>query len=187
MKFIQRTIAVTIVSAILALTSGCDTAGSGAAAGGVFGGALGSAIGIATGHPELGAAIGVSAGMVTGAIIGQINADQRARLQAQSPQTLQTIQHNDAIYQQQQQAAQAQSQGQAPQAQSQAPPAEAPTPLTLDDIKALDSAGVKKDVIIAEIGRSKSSYTQADISALQQSNPNIDPSIIDCMRKTASS
>ena len=170
------------MSAILALTTtGCDTAGNGAASGGVFGGALGSAIGIATGHPELGAAIGVSAGMLTGAIIGQINADQRAKLQAQSPQTLQTIQHNDAVYQQQQQAAQAQPQGQAP------PPAEAPTPITVDDIKALDSAGVKKDVIVEEIVRSKSTFTQADITALQQSNPNIDPSVIECMKKTTSS
>lgn len=175
------------MSATLALTSGCNTPGQGAAAGGVFGGALGTAIGAATHHPELGAAIGVAAGMTAGAIIGSINEQQRATLQAQSPQTLQTIQHNDAVYQQQQQAAQAQPQGQAPQAQTQAPPAEALTPLTVDDIKALDSAGVKKDVIIAEIGRSKSTYTQADIAALQQSNPNIDPAVIDCMKKTASS
>ena len=55
-------------------------------------------------------------------------------------------------------------------------------PFTVDDIKALDAAGVKKDVIIAEIGRSKSVYTQADITALQQSNPNIDPAIIKCMK-----
>ena len=154
---------------------------------GVFGGALGTAIGAATHHPELGAAIGVAAGMTAGAIIGSINEQQRAKLQAQSPQTLATIQHNDQVYQQQQQAAQAQPQGQAPQAQTQAPPPEALTPLTVDDIKALDSAGVKKEVIIAEIGRSNSHYTQADIAALQQSNPNIDPAVIDCMKKTVSS
>jgi hypothetical protein len=112
-----------------------------------------------------------------------IDRDQQQRLQQQSPQTLQTIQHNDAVYQQQQQAAQAQPPGQAPQAQTPAPPAaEALTPLSVEDIKALDAAGVKKDVIIAEIGRSKSVYTQADITALQQSNPNIDPAIIKCMK-----
>jgi outer membrane lipoprotein SlyB len=187
MKLIQRTIGITLLSAILALTSGCNTPGQGAAAGGIFGGALGTAIGAATHHPELGAAIGVAAGMTAGAIIGSINEQQRATLQAQSPQTLQTIQHNDQIYQQQQQAAQAQQQGQPPQAQTQVTPAEALTPLTVDDIKALDSAGVKKEVIIAEIGRSKSTYTPADITALQQSNPNIDPSVIDCMKKTVSS
>jgi predicted flap endonuclease-1-like 5' DNA nuclease len=170
-----------MVSAALALTSGCDTAGNGAAAGGVFGGALGSAIGIATGHPELGAAIGVAAGMTAGAIIGSINEQQRAQLQAQSPQTLQAIQHNDAVYQQQQQATKAQSQGQTP------PPVDAPTPLTVDDIKAMVSAGIKNEAIVAEIGVSKSVYTQADISALQQANPNVDPSVIDCMKKTISS
>jgi len=55
-------------------------------------------------------------------------------------------------------------------------------PLTVEDVNALDSAGVKKDVIIAEIGRSKSVYTEADITALQQSNPNIDLAIINCMK-----
>jgi hypothetical protein len=38
-----------------------------------------------------------------------------------------------------------------------------------------------------EIGKSKSIYTHADITALQQSNPNIDPAIIECMKKTVSS
>jgi hypothetical protein len=57
-------------------------------------------------------------------------------------------------------------------------------PLTVDDIKALDAAGVKKDAIIAEIQRSKSVYTQADIASLQQSDPHIDPAVIDCMKKT---
>ena len=71
--------------------------------------------------------------------------------------------------------------------QTQAPPPEALIPLKVDDIKALDAAGVKRDAIIAEIERSKSVYTQADIAALQQSNPNIDPAIIECMKKTRSS
>jgi hypothetical protein len=119
-----------------------------------------------------------------------IDHEQQQKLRQQSPETLKTIQHNDSVYQQQQQAAHAQASGQAPQAQTpgqapqpqtQPPPADALIPLTVDDIKALDSAGVKKEVIIAEIGRSKSVFTQADITALQQSNPNIDPAIIKCM------
>ena len=146
--------------------------------------------------------MGGLAGALVGGLIGHmIDRDQQQRLQQQSPQTLQTIQHNDAVYQQQQQAAQAQTPGQAPQtltqapqaqtpgqapqAQTQAPPAEALIPLTVDDIKALDAAGVKKDVIIAEIGKSKSVYTPADITALQQSNPNIDPAIIKCMKNSS--
>jgi transcription initiation factor TFIID subunit TAF12 len=146
-------------------------------------------------HAAEGLLIGAAAGAITGGLIGHmIDRDQQQRLQQQSPQTLQTIQHNDAVYQQQQQAAQAQAPGQAPpaqmpgpvpQAQTQTPPTEALIPLTVDDIKALDSAGVKKEVIIAEIEKSKSIYTQADITALQQSNPNIDTAIIKCMKNSS--
>jgi len=46
---------------------------------------------------------------------------------------------------------------------------------------------VKKEAIIAEIERSKSVYTQADIAAPQQSDPNIDLAVIECMKKTGSS
>ena len=52
--------------------------------------------------------MGGLAGALVGGLIGHmIDRDQQQRLQQQSPQTLQTIQHNDAVYQQQQQAAQA--------------------------------------------------------------------------------
>jgi outer membrane lipoprotein SlyB len=189
MKIRYRTIGVAVVSLGLVLTTGCENpngtqnnTGTGALAGGAFGAFAGALAG-GRHHALEGALIGAAAGAITGALIGNmIDREQQQRLQQQSPQTLQTIQHNDAVYQQQQQAAQAQPPGQAPQAQTPAPPAEAHTPLTVDDIKALDAAGVKKDVIIAEIGRSKSVYTQADITALQQSNPNIDPAIIKCMK-----
>jgi hypothetical protein len=120
--------------------------------------------------------------ITAGAIMTHINAEQKAKLEAQSPGTLKTIKHNDDVYQQQKEASRVQTPGQPPQPQTPAPPAEALTPLTVDDIKALDSAGVKKAVIIAEIKASKSVYTQADITALQQSNPNIDQAIIDCMK-----
>jgi len=169
----------------LLLVSGCDT-GTGALSGAAIGAGLGAIVGHATGNTEAGAAIGAGLGAMTGAIIGHINAQQQAQLQQQSPQTLATIKHNDEVAQQQQSAP---SQTPSPQAQTspgQSPPpaTEALIPLTVDDIKALDSAGVKKDVIIAEIGKSKSVYTPQDIAALQQSNPNIDPAVIDCMKKT---
>ena len=189
MKITYRTIGVAVVSLGLVLATGCvnpngteNNTGTGALAGGAFGAFAGALAG-GRHHALEGALIGAAAGAITGALIGNmIDREQQQRLQQSSPQTLQTIQHNDAVYQQQQQAAQAQPSGQAPQAQTPAPPAEALTPLTVDDIKALDAAGVKKEVIIAEIGRSKSVYTQADITALQQSNPNIDPAIIKCMK-----
>ena len=189
MKIRYRTIGVAVVSLGLVLTTGCENpngtqnnTGTGALAGGAFGAFAGALAG-GRHHALEGLFIGAAAGAITGGLIGHmIDRDQQQRLQQQSPQTLQTIQHNDAVYQQRQQVAQAQPPGQAPQAQTPAPPAEALTPLTVDDIKALDAAGVKKEVIIAEIGRSKSVYTQADITALQQSNPNIDPAIIKCMK-----
>jgi predicted lipid-binding transport protein (Tim44 family) len=187
MKIRRRTIGVAVVSLGLVLATGCvnpngtqNNTGTGALAGGLAG-ALAGGLGGGR-HAGEHALIGGLAGALVGGLIGNmIDHQQQQRLQQQSPQTLQAIQHNDAVYQQQQ-AVQAQPPGQAPQAQPQSPPAEALIPLTVDDIKALDSAGVKKDVIIAEIGRSKSVYTQADITALQQSNPNIDPAIIKCMK-----
>jgi predicted lipid-binding transport protein (Tim44 family) len=196
MKNTYRGIGIAVVFLELALTTGCvepngqpNNTGTGALAGGVFGAVVG---GLAGGrHAGRDALIGGLAGVVAGGLIGHmIDRDQQQRLQAQSPQTLQTIQHNDAVYQQQQQVVQPTTPAPTtppPQAQTQSPPADALIPLTVDDIKALDAAGVKKEVIIAEIGRSKSVYTLADITALQQSDPNIDPAVIECMKKTVSS
>jgi uncharacterized membrane protein len=199
MKVTYRTLGILALSAELLLTAGCqspdgrpDNTGTGALVGGLFGAVVGAAAGGR--HAGRNALIGGLAGAVAGGLVGHmIDRDQQARLQAQSPQTLATIQHNDAVYQQQQQAAQAPAQAptqpsaQTPAQAQDAPPADKPIPLTVDDIKALDSAGVKKDVIIAEIERSKAVYTQADITALQQSNPNIDPAVIEAMKKTSSS
>lgn len=106
-----------------------------------MGGALGAlAGGLAGGrhHALEGVLIGGAAGAIAGGLVGHmIDQDQQRRLQEQSPQPLQTIQHNDAVYQQQQQVAQPQTSGQAPQPQTSSPPAEALTPLTVDDIKRL--------------------------------------------------
>jgi len=194
MKKIHRAIGIPIVLLELVLTSGCvepngqpNNTGTGALAGGVFGAVVG---GLAGGHHAgRDALIGGLAGVVVGGLVGHmIDRDQQQRLQAQSPQTWQTIQHNDAVYQQQQPTAPPPVQPPQPAqpTQTQAAPAESLIPLTVDDIKALDAAGVKKEAIVAEIARSKSVYTQADIAALQQSDPNIDPAVIECMKKTGS-
>jgi hypothetical protein len=186
MRTMQRTFGVILVSVILVLTAGCESpngtsnnTGTGALIGGAFGAIVGAAADRQ--HPGTGALIGAAIGAASGAIAGhvmdRINAQQRAQLQQQSPQTLQTIQHNDAIIQQQ-------------QAQSQAPPGqttpsqttEAPTPLTVDDIKVLSAAGVKKDVIIQEIGESKAVYSPADIAAAQEPAAGVDPAVIECMK-----
>ena len=185
MKIMFRTFGVAVMSVAVMLTTGCvapngtpDNTGTGALIGGAFGALIGAAAD--RGHPGAGALIGAAAGIITGAIAGhiadQINAQQRAQLQQQSPQTLQTIQHNDQIVQQQQQATATPPSGQP------APAAEAPTPLTVDDIKALAAAGVNNDYIIQEIGDSKAVYSPADIAAAQQANPPVNQAVIDCMK-----
>jgi hypothetical protein len=66
---------------------------------------------------------------------------------------------------------------------AQPPPAQGPAPLTVDDIKALSSTGVRPDVINSEIDQSKTVYTAQDIAAAQQAN--VDPSVIQHMQKTS--
>ncbi len=186
MKTMQRIIGIAVVSVTLMLTTGCvapNGTPNNTATGGLLGGGLGALLGAAAdrSNPGAGALIGAAAGLITGAIAGhimdQINARQRAQLQQQSPQTLQTIQHNDQIVQQQKAAT---------STTGQAPSAEAPTPLTVDDIKALTSAGVKKDNIIQEIGDSKATFSPGDIALAQQANPPVDPAVIECMKSHAS-
>ena len=174
MRITHRMIGVTIVSVALVLTTGCvspngapNNTGTGALMGGIFGAIVG-------------AAAGAISGAIAGHIMDQINDQQRAQLQQQSPQTLQTIQHNDQIVQQQQQPTATPASGQP------VPPVGTPTPLTVDDIKALTAAGVKKDYIIQEIGDSKAVYSPADIAAAQQANPPVDPAVIDCLKNHAS-
>jgi hypothetical protein len=50
--------------------------------------------------------------------------------------------------------------------------AQTPTPLTVDDIKALAAAGVRPDAINKEIDISQSKFSQSDIAAAQQANVN---------------
>ena len=160
-----------------------NNTGTGALTGGLLGAISGALIGGR--HAGEGALIGGLTGAFAGGLIGNmIDQQQQQRLQLQSPQTLQTIQHNDAVYQQQQQASQTQASGQSPQAQTQSPPAEALTPLTVDDIKALNAAGVKKEAITQEIDRSNSKFSAQDIAAAQQAN--VDPAVIECMKSHAS-
>lgn len=169
----------------LMLTTGCvnpngtqNNTGTGA----LIGGALGALAGAAGGGRYAGqhALFGALAGAVAGGLIGNMmDQQQRQRLQQQSPQTWQTIQHNDAVVQQQQQAAQAPTQGQAL-------PAEGVTPLSVDDIKALASAGVKTDAIKKEIEVSHSRFSAQDIAAAQQANPPIAPEVIEYMKSNPS-
>ena len=187
MKIICRTIGVTVVSVALVLTTGCvnpDGTPNNTGMGALIGGAMGAITGAAIGGQRhggqdalIGAAAGVIAGAIAGNIMDHINADQRAKLQQQSPQTLQTIQHNDEVVKQQQQAAQAPAQGQAP-------PAEAVTPLSVDDVKALTAAGVKTDAIKQEIEVSKATFSAQDIAVAQQAN--VDPAVIECMKSHSS-
>lgn len=188
MKILYQSIAVTLMSLALVLTTGCvnsngtqNNTGTGA----LIGGGLGAIIGAAAdrAHPGtgalIGAAIGVASGAIAGHIADRINAQQRAQLQQQSPQTWQTIQHNDTVVQQQQQAAQAPAQGQSQ-------PAEGVTPLSVDDIKALASAGVKTDAIKKEIEVSHSKFSAQDIATAQQANPPIAPEVIEYMKSNPS-
>ncbi len=205
MKISYRTIGVAVVSLELVLMTGCQNpngtqnkTGTGALLGGAFGAVAG---GLAGGrhHALEGVLIGAAAGAVAGGLVGHmIDQDQQQRLQQQSPQTLQTIQHNDAVYQQQQQQQQAaQAQPQPSQAQpqpptsqtasAQTPPQTAGTiPLTVDDIKALTAAGVKKEAITQELKISKSKFSPQDIAAAQQATPPVDPEVIAYMKDNPS-
>ena len=179
MKKMYQAMGVAVVLLELVLTTGCtnpngtpNNTGTGA----LMGGALGTlAGGLAGGrHAGRDALIGGLAGVVVGGLVGHmIDQDQQRRWQEQSPQrckpfsiTMRSISNNNKR----------------PNRSHRDRPRkrrhrlrcdEALTPLTVDDIKALDSAGVKKDVIIAEIQRSKSVYTQADITALQHPIPTL--------------
>ena len=132
-------------------------------------------------HGGEGVLIGGLSGIIVGGLIGNmIDHEQRQRLRQQSPQTLETIQHNDNVARQQ--SAQPQPQPAQPQ------PAQTQnltlTPLTVDDIKALANAGVKKEVITQEIVTSQSKYSSQDIAAAQQAN--VDPDVINCMKSHSS-
>jgi phage tail tape-measure protein len=199
----DRTIGVAVVSVALVLTTGCvapngttDNTGTGAIIGGLAGALAG---GLAGGrHGGEGALIGAVSGIIAGGLIGHmIDREQKQRLQQQSPQTLQTIQHNDYVARQQSAPSQPQpSQPQPSQPQpSQPQPSQTQpqstesqnltfTPLTVDDIKALTAAGVKKEAITQEIEISKSKFSSQDIAAAQQAN--VDPSVVECMKSHTS-
>ncbi len=184
MNIKQRIMGVTVVSLSIVMT-GCvnpDGSPNNTASGALIGGAIGAFAGAASSgrHAGQNALIGAAIGAVTGAVIGnvmdRINADQRARLQQTSPQTLQTLQHNDQVAQQPPPPPPAAG-------QPEGPPADAPTPLKVDDIKALTAAGVKPEAIINAIKESKpGTYSSADIQAAQQANPPVDPSVIAYMQ-----
>ncbi len=184
------------VVAVLVLVTGCqnpdgspNNTGTGALIG-MLGGAL---AGVGGGHNAAGrAVIGSMVGALAGGLIGSmIDHEQQQRLQQNSPETLKTIEHNDTVYHQQ---AQAQApQAQAPQAQppqaqppqaqppqAQAPQAQTFIPLTVEDIKALAAAGVKKEAITREIEISQSKYSPQDLAEAQKAS--VDAAVIECMK-----
>jgi predicted lipid-binding transport protein (Tim44 family) len=193
MKTITRISVAGLVSLQLVFTTGCvnpDGTPNNTASGALFGGAVGALTGAAVGGYRhggqdalIGAAIGAVAGAIAGNVMDHINAQQQERLRQSSPQTLQTIQHNDQVVQQQQQQQQPQQAATPAAAGQAAPSGEAPTPLKVDDIKALTAAGVKPQAIIQAIKESKpAAYSAADIQAAQQANPPVDQSVIACMQ-----
>jgi hypothetical protein len=182
MKTKYQTASMTIVSLALVLTSGCvnpDGTQNNTATGALVGGAFGALVGGATSgrHGGQNALIGAAIGAVSGAVVGSImDAEQRKRLQQQAPQTYQTVQYNEQLAQQA-------PPPPPPPGQSAPPPAPAPTALKITDIEALTAAGVKPDAIIQAIKDSKASaYGPADITAAQQANPPVDPTVIAYMK-----
>ena len=197
MKPTQRIVGTAVLSLSVVLT-GCvnpDGSQNNTASGALIGGALGALTGAAIGgshHGGQDALFGALAGVVAGAVIGNVmdhvNADQRAKLQQTSPQTLQTIQRNDQIARQSAPPPQPTAQTSAPtptpapaSAQT-ASSADAPTPLKVDDIKAMTGAGIKAEAIIDAIKESKTVYSADDIQAAQQANPPVDPAVIAFMK-----
>lgn len=171
MKIIHQTIGAAIACLVLSLTPGCQTApGAGGstnntAIGSVAGGILGAVAGALIAGPnnrDQGAAIGALLGAAAGGAIGHhMDEAQRQWLKEHAPQTLETIDHNDAV-------AEAAAKG-TPQA------ALAPKePLTVAQIKDVTVAGVKNDVVIDEIQKSGTKYSPQDIAELQQAGVSSD-------------
>jgi outer membrane lipoprotein SlyB len=186
MKSIQRMMITTVAVLPLMLT-GCtnpDGTTNNTASGALIGGALGALTGAAIGGSHhggqdalIGAAAGVTAGLLIGSVMDRVDAEQRAKLQQTSPQTLQTLQHNDQVA--------SQAPPPAPATAAPAQPATgdaAPTPLSVDDIKAMCGAGIKPESIIDAIKESKATYTSADIDAAQNATPPVDPAVIAFMK-----
>lgn len=200
---IMRTVALVVLSSELLAMTGCvnpDGTVNNTATGAVIGGTVGALSGALLGGRHAGEAafFGGVTGMIAGSLVGNaIDQQQRIYLQEQYPQTWQTIQHNDAVAQQQPPPPPpAPGPGDAPPPTpaaspgSSAPPAAAPqsgmVPLSLDDIKALTAAGVKPDVINKEIDLSQSKFNAQDIAAAQQANPPIDSAVIQDMKSHSS-
>ena len=156
MKTMQKTSAAIIASATLLFLTGCETP-------------LGQMAG------NLVQFNGQPLGQVVQSVMTQIDAQQQAKLQQESPQTLQTIQHNEQVS----------KQASAPAAPGKpAAPEEAAVPLKVEDIKAMTAAGIKADAIIDAIKQSKTAYSPTDIATAQQATPAIDKDVIDFMKNS---
>jgi hypothetical protein len=176
MRALKQMCVMTLLSGTLVVPTGCSTGSPGLFHVTIF----------VPNHPK----DRTSNGWFANAIIFRINDQQRAQLRAQSPQTWETVQRNDAAVAAAKNAAPASA---APAGDNtsntggtdSAPAATAdkPTPLMVDDIKAMASSGIKEDVICDEITQSQAVYTQRDIDAVQQTSPPIDPRVIACMKQ----
>jgi outer membrane lipoprotein SlyB len=207
---IYRGCGVLLAITTINLGTGCQTpdgrpnnAGTGALVGGTFGALTGALIGGASHHAGLGAAIGGLTGVVAGGLIGHsMDEQQRSWMRQHSPQTLQKVEHNDAVAQQQAATpptnaaplvtTSTTSPPEAMPAPATPPPSAAPSAtgapqmqaLTVEDIKALSGAGVKDDVVIAEIKRSNSRFGQQDVAALQEAG--VSPAVVDYIKANGS-
>jgi hypothetical protein len=186
---------------------------TGALTGGAFGALAGALIGGASHRAGLGAAIGGLSGALAGSLIGHsMDQRQRAYMYEHSPQTLQKVEYNDSLARQQAALPPPNSaplvttsSAPAPVGAPTAPaspavttpsqPAPAPVnpqstswpqmqQLTAEDVKALAGAGVKDDVVIDEIKKSNSKFSQQDIAALQQAG--VSSAVVDFIKTNAS-
>jgi outer membrane lipoprotein SlyB len=199
MRAAKRNVVVGLLSATLLAPTACTT-GTGALTGAGIGGVAGGLI--AHNNPVAGAVVGAAAGAVIGGIIGHINEEQREKLQQQSPQTWETIQHNDEVAAKNSNntsnsnntgntgatASNASSTDtpntpNTPNTSNNPAASDKPTPLTVDDVKAMASSGIKEDVICDEITQSQAVYSQQDLDTAQQVTPPIDPKVIECMKQ----
>ena len=159
MKTMQKTSAAIIASATLLFLTGCETP-------------LGQMAG------NLVQVNGQPLGQVVQSVMTQIDAQQQAKLQQESPQTLQTRFSTTNRWRNNPQRSAAAKAGKP------AAPEEAAVPLKVEDIKAMTAAGIKADAIIDAIKQSKTAYSPTDIATAQQATPAIDKDVIDFMKNS---
>jgi len=182
MKGNQSLLAVLALAAEVCLTTGCqspDGTTNHTATGALVGGLFGAAVGLAAGgrHRAADAIILGTSGAIAGSLIGNaMDHDQRTCLRVYYPQTYQVVQYNEAA---------AVPAAAAPAAGTPPPAEPAPRALTLADIQALAAAGLKPEAINQEIELSHPKYSPDDLVQAGQSQPPLDPQVVECMKRHA--